>query len=150
MNSLAPLGALLMALTIACGDPCESPEEEAFLARAADEEGAIRTESGLVFLRLREAEGPRPVGDNRVQVHYEGRFTDGTVFDSSYKRGRPSTFNLTDVIPGWTEALLMMNGGGKAKLTIPASLAYGRKGKKKSIPPCTMLVFEVELLGIYD
>ena len=139
-----------MALTIACGDPCDTPEEQEFLTLAAAEEGAIRTESGLVFLNLRVGEGPRPVGDNRVQVHYEGRLTDGTVFDSSYKRGRPSTFNLTDVIPGWTEALLMMNGGGKAKLTLPARLAYGRKGQKKTIPPCTTLVFEVELIGIYD
>ena len=139
-----------MALTIACGDPCTTPEEEEILVRAAAEEGAVRTESGLVFRGLHSGDGPRPTVDNRVQVHYEGRLVDGTVFDSSYKRGRPSTFNLTDVIPGWTEGLLLMNGGGKAKLTIPARLAYGRKGKKKTIPPCTTLVFEIELLGIYD
>ena len=142
--------ALSLMLSMGCGDPCASPESEAILARAAAEEGAIRTESGLVFRQLQAGYGPLPTLANRVQVHYVGRFADGTEFDNSYKRRGPSSFQLDEVIPGWTEGLQLLNGGGKAKLTIPPGLAYGKKGKKGSIPPCTTLIFEVELLGIYD
>jgi FKBP-type peptidyl-prolyl cis-trans isomerase FkpA len=143
-------GLLLTTLTVGCSDPCASPESDAILASAAAEEGAIRTESGLVFRQLQAGYGPKPTLDNRVQVHYIGRFADGKEFDNSYKRSGPSSFQLDEVIPGWIEGLQMLSGGGKAKLTIPAALAYGRKGKKRSIPPCTPLIFEVELLGIYD
>lgn len=135
---------------LACSDPCATPENEEILARAAAEPGAVRTESGLVFRQLRPGYGPRPEAHNRVRVHYEGRLADGTVFDSSIERGHPAEFELSGVIPGWTEGLQMLQGGGKAKLTIPASLAYGSKGKPPKIPPCATLVFEVELLGIYD
>ena len=72
------------------------------------------------------------------------------MFDSSYKRGHPSSFGLQDVIPGWREGLQLLEGGGKAKLTIPAHLAYGLAGKSPDIPPCATLIFDVELLGIYD
>lgn len=144
------LAGILASGAVACADPCATPENEEILARAAAEEGAIRTESGLVFRVLEPGHGPRPQANNRVQVHYEGRLPDGTVFDSSYKRGHPSEFGLSDVIPGWTEGLQLLEGGGKAKLTIPARLAYGRRGKKPDIPGCATLVFEVELLGIYD
>ena len=109
-----------------------------------------RTESGLVFLELTPGSGPKPEPANRVSVHYEGRLPDGTVFDSTNRQGLPRTFGLDQMIPGWTEGLLMMHGGGKAKLTIPAKLAYGRKGKKRKIPRCATLTFEIELLGIYD
>lgn len=142
--------ACLLPLLPACGDPCATPEGERILARAAAEPGTMRTESGLVFLQLRPGYGPRPEVHNRVRVHYEGRLADGTVFDSSLRRGRPAEFALTKVIPGWTEGLQMLQGGGKARLTIPASLAYGRKGHRPDIPPCATLVFEVELLGVYD
>jgi FKBP-type peptidyl-prolyl cis-trans isomerase len=145
--------ALLLALgvcLVGCADPCASPKHDAVIAQAAAEEGAMQTESGLVFLLLKQGTGPKPTADNRVQVHYEGRLADGTVFDSSYKRGSPSAFELTDVIPGWTEGLQLLAGGGKARLTIPARLAYGKKGKKSKIPPCTPLIFDIELLGIYD
>ena len=142
------IGALLPATLLACTHPCTTPESEEILARAAAEEGAVRTESGLVFRLLQPGSGPRPDEDNRVQVHYEGRLADGTVFDSSIKRGYPAAFNLSDVVPGWREGLLMLEGGGKAKLTIPAGLAYGKKGKRGKVPPCAVLVFEVELLGI--
>ena len=149
MNSLRGLaGGLLMVLTVACGDPCTTPEEEEILARAAAEQGAVRTESGLVFRQLKSGDGPRPALDNRVQVHYEGRLVDGTVFDSSYKRGRPSTFKLTDVIPGWTEALQLMKAGSKWELFIPPDLAYGPRGAGGLIGPNSTLVFEIELLGI--
>ncbi len=140
----------LAAQALACGEECTSPESEAILAAAAAEEGAVRTESGLVFLELTPGTGPKPEPGNRVSVHYEGRLADGTVFDSTNPHGRPRTFGLEQLIPGWTEGLLMMNGGGKAKLTIPAKLAYGRKGKKQKIPRCATLIFEIELMGIYD
>ncbi len=143
-------GALLLWVLAACSDPCQSPENEAILAAAAAEEGAIRTDSGLVFRLLRPGTGPMPVVSNRVQVHYIGRFVDGTEFDNSYKRSGPSSFPLDRVIPGWIEGLQMLKGGGKVKLTVPAALAYGKEGKEDSIPSCTVLVFEVELLGIYD
>jgi FKBP-type peptidyl-prolyl cis-trans isomerase FkpA len=144
------LALLLMVSSIGCSDPCASPESAAILDRAAAEDGAIRTESGLVFRQLQAGYGPQPTVESRVQVHYIGRLSDGTEFDNSYKRKGPSSFQLDEVIPGWTEGLQLLSGGGKAKLTIPAKLAYGRKGKKGSIPPCATLVFEVELLGIYD
>jgi FKBP-type peptidyl-prolyl cis-trans isomerase FklB len=147
------ISVLLSALSIAlvgCADPCASPAHDAVIAQAAAEEGAMQTESGLVLLVLRPGTGPKPTVDNRVQVHYQGRLADGTVFDSSYKRGHPAAFELTDVIPGWTEGLQLLAGGGKARLTIPARLAYGKKGKSPKIPPCAPLIFDVELLGIYD
>ena len=137
------------ALAMACAAPCTPPQNEAVLQAAAAQEGAIRTESGLVIRELKKGYGPRPEADNRVQVHYTGRLPDGRVFDSSIERGRPSSFPLSGVIPGWTEGLQMMEGGGKAKLTIPPHLAYGDKDTPK-IPGCSVLVFEVELLGIYD
>ena len=144
------IGVVLIALLCGCADPCQSPESEAVLTAAAKLEGAVRTESGLVFRQLRAGFGPKPGPENRVQVHYIGRFLDGTEFDNSYKRSGPSSFQLDEVIPGWTEGLQMLSGGGKAELTVPAALAYGAKGKKGAVPPCATLVFEVELLGIYD
>ena len=110
----------------------------------------MRTESGLVYRELKAGYGLRPKANNRVQVHYEGRLPDGTIFDSSYKRRQPAEFELSEVIPGWTEGLLRLRGGGEAKLTIPPGLAYGRRGGGGRIPPCSVLIFRVELLGIYD
>lgn len=140
----------LAALLLACTEPCATPEEARLLQQAAAQEGAVQTESGLVFLELRAGSGPKPAVGNHVQVHYEGRLADGTVFDSSYERGVTAEFPLDRVIPGWTEGLQLMAGGGKARLTIPADLAYGRNGRPGTIPPCAPLIFEVELLGIYD
>lgn len=134
---------------VACEDPCATAANQAVLAAAAAEEGTIRTESGLVFLELKQGYGPKPEPHNRVQVHYEGRFADGRVFDSSIERGRPSSFPLSGVIAGWTEGLQMLQGGGMAKLTIPPRLAYG-DDDTPTIPPCSVLIFEIELLGIYD
>ncbi|MBT3345206.1 MAG: FKBP-type peptidyl-prolyl cis-trans isomerase [Gemmatimonadetes bacterium] len=149
--AIATVAIIAVAITtVGCSDPCATTEGEDALVRAAAVEGAIRTESGLVFLLLQEGSGPRPVAGNRVQVHYEGRLLDGTIFDSSYERGNPSSFGLDEVIPGWTEGLQMLEGGGKARLTIPPGLAYGKRGKRGKIEPCATLVFDVELLGIYD
>ncbi|MEE2657324.1 MAG: FKBP-type peptidyl-prolyl cis-trans isomerase [Candidatus Latescibacterota bacterium] len=144
------LVAVLSAIVMSCSDPCATADVEAVLAKAAAEPGAVRTESGLVFRQLKPGYGPQPSEDNLVSVHYEGKLLDGTVFDSSVKRGRPSDFRLNEVIPGWTEGLQMLKGGGKAKLTIPPGLAYGEKGARSKIPGCSVLIFEVELLGIYD
>ena len=139
----------LFALLNGCSDPCENPDNEKTLKAAGSETGAIVTESGLIFRQLKAGFGPKPKPSHRVTVLYEGRLPDGKVFDSS-KPGRPAEFKLSEVIPGWVEGLQMLNGGGRAKLTVPANLAYGHKGKVGKIPSCSVLIFEIELLGITD
>ena len=122
-------------------------EGEAFREKAAQEEGAVQTASGLVFKELTAGTGASPQPTDRVKVHYHGSLIDGTVFDSSVERGEPVTFALDQVVKGWTEGLQMMKVGGKAKLTIPPELAYG-PGGRAGIPANATLIFEVELLGI--
>lgn len=122
-------------------------EGEAFREKAAQEEGAVQTASGLIFKELKAGTGVSPQATDRVKVHYHGSLIDGTVFDSSVERGEPVTFALDQVVKGWTEGLQMMKVGGKAKLTIPPELAYG-PGGREGIPPNATLIFEVELLGI--
>jgi len=119
----------------------------AALAAAATEAGAVKTASGLVFLIQSEGEGDIPTNDDTVRCHYEGRLVDGTVFDSSYKRGKPLDFPVTGVIKGWIEGLQMMKAGSKAKLTVPSALAYGDAGTGP-IPPKATLIFDIELLAI--
>ena len=122
-------------------------EGEAFREKAAQEEGAVQTASGLIFKELTAGTGASPKATDRVKVHYHGSLIDGTVFDSSVDRGEPVTFALDQVVEGWTEGLQMMKVGGKAKLTIPPELAYG-PGGREGIPPNATLIFEVELLAI--
>ena len=117
------------------------------LAKAAKEEGAEKTASGLVIKHLKDGDGEMPTADSTVKVHYTGTLPDGSVFDDSIKRGEPVEFKLTDVVPGWQEGIAMMKVGGKAKLTLPAALGYGDEGRS-TIPPKSALVFEVELLAI--
>ena len=119
-----------------------------YLAENAAKEGVITTESGLQYEMLTEGDGAKPTAADQVTVHYHGMLTDGTVFDSSVDRGEPAKFGVTQVIPGWVEALQLMSVGDKWKLTIPSNLAYGDKGAGGMIGPNATLVFEVELLGI--
>lgn len=123
-------------------------QSDAVLAAAAKEAGAKVTKSGLVYRSLKDGAGSSPAATDRVKVHYKGSFPDGKEFDSSYKRGEPTEFPLNGVIPCWTEGVQLMKTGGKAKLTCPASIAYGQRGAGGLIPPNATLVFEVELLAI--
>jgi len=119
-----------------------------FLARAAGEAGATKTPSGLVIVHTQEGTGPSPKPEEKVKVHYTGKLTDGTVFDSSVQRGQPAVFPLNGVIKCWTEGVGLMKVGGKAKLTCPSDIAYGDQGSPPKIKPGATLVFDVELLEI--
>lgn len=121
---------------------------ERFLAENAKKEGVVVLPSGLQYQVLTAAEGRKPAATDQVKCHYEGRLTDGTVFDSSYRRGEPATFPLNGVIAGWTEGLQLMGEGSKFRFFIPYHLAYGERGAGASIPPYAALVFDVELLEV--
>ena len=121
---------------------------EAFLAENAKRPGVKVTPSGLQYEVLEATLGQKPKATDKVRVHYEGTLPDGTVFDSSYKRGEPISFPLNGVIAGWTEGLQLMSIGSKYKLFIPYHLGYGERGAGATIPPYSALVFTVELLGI--
>ena len=121
---------------------------EKFLAENAKRPEVRVTPSGLQYEVLEGTLGPKPKATDTVRVHYEGMLTDGTVFDSSYKRGESISFGLNQVIKGWTEGLQLMSVGSKYKLYIPYELGYGAAGAGGSIPPYAALIFTVELLGI--
>jgi FKBP-type peptidyl-prolyl cis-trans isomerase FkpA len=104
--------------------------------------------SGLVYQSITEGKGASPAATDVVRVNYRGTFQDGKEFDSSYKRGQPTEFPLNRVIPCWTEGVQLMKVGGKAKLTCPASIAYGASGAAGVIPPNATLNFEIELLAV--
>ena len=123
-------------------------EGEKFLAENAKREGVKTTASGLQYEVLEATLGQKPKATDTVRVHYEGTLIDGTVFDSSYKRGESIAFPLNGVIKGWTEGLQLMSVGSKYKFFIPYQLAYGERGAGASIPPYAALIFTVELLGI--
>ena len=123
-------------------------EGKTFLENNGKRPEVVTLESGLQYEIIKEGNGPVPNANNTVKVHYHGTLIDGTVFDSSVRRGEPAAFGVTQVISGWVEALQLMPVGSKWKLFIPSDLAYGAQGAGHHIGPHTTLVFEVELLGI--
>ena len=120
----------------------------AYLAENATVEGVQTTASGLQYRVIRDGSGAKPTAADSVEVHYEGRLINGTVFDSSYARGQTVTFGVTQVIPGWTEALQLMSEGAEYELTIPSNLAYGAGGAGDAIGPNEVLIFKVELVAV--
>lgn len=123
-------------------------EGEAFLAENKKKEGIKTLPSGLQYKVISEGTGEIPKATDTVSVNYRGTLTDGTEFDSSYKRGQPATFPVKGVIAGWTEVLQLMKTGSKWQLFIPSNLAYGDHGAGNTIGPNAVLIFEVELLSI--
>jgi len=121
---------------------------EAFLAANAKKDGVTTTASGLQYKVIKSGTGASPKASDQVKVHYTGTTIDGKVFDSSVQRGQPAVFGVSQVIPGWTEALQLMKVGDKWQLFIPAKLAYGPQSPSPAIPPNSVLIFEVELLDI--
>jgi FKBP-type peptidyl-prolyl cis-trans isomerase FklB len=121
---------------------------KAYLEENGKREGVITTKSGLQYEVLTEGTGKSPKATDKVRCHYEGRLTDGSVFDSSYQRGEPADFGLNQVIPGWTEGVQLMKEGAKYRFHIPYLLGYGERGAGASIPPYATLVFDVELIKV--
>lgn len=121
---------------------------KAFLEENKKRAGVVTLPSGLQYEVIKEGTGKKPAASNQVKCHYEGTLIDGTLFDSSIKRGEPAVFGVNQVIPGWVEALQLMPEGSKWKLYIPSDLAYGARGAGEMIPPHSTLVFEVELLEV--
>ena len=121
---------------------------KAFLAENAKKEGIVTLPSGLQYQVLKEGNGKKPAATDRVKCHYEGTLIDGTLFDSSIKRGEPAVFGVNQVIPGWVEALQLMSEGAKWRLYIPSELGYGAHGAGEMIPPHSTLIFDVELIEV--
>ncbi|GGE42717.1 peptidyl-prolyl cis-trans isomerase [Halopseudomonas oceani] len=121
-----------------------------YLEENAAKDGVTSTSSGLQYevISSGDADGPQPQADDVVVVHYEGRLLDGTVFDSSVQRGQPAELPVAGVIPGWVEVLQLMHVGDKWTVTVPAELAYGPRSPSPVIPPNSILVFDMELVGI--
>ena len=125
-------------------------ESEKFLSENKAKPGVVTTKSGLQYKVLSSGNGPSPAATDKVKVDYEGKLIDGTVFDSSIKRGQPAEFPVNGVIPGWTEALQLMHVGDEWELYIPSELAYGENGTGANGPigPNQALIFKVKLLSI--
>lgn len=119
-----------------------------FLAENAKKEGIVTLPSGLQYEVIKEGNGKKPSATDRVKCHYEGTLIDGTLFDSSVKRGQPAVFGVNQVIKGWVEALQLMTEGSKWRLFIPSELGYGAQQAGELIPPHSTLIFEVELIEV--
>jgi len=148
MKTVFRIAALSAALLTPSLSSTSLWAQDVVAAASAKEAGAVVTSTGLVFRSLKDGTGASPSARDKVKVHYRGTFPDGKEFDSSYKRGEPIEFPLSGVIACWTEGVQRIKVGGKAKLTCPASIAYGARGAGGVIPPHATLLFEVELLGI--
>lgn len=123
-------------------------EGEKFLSENSKKEGVVTLKSGLQYQVLKEGTGPKPKATDKVTTHYHGTLINGTVFDSSVERGKPATFPVNGVIPGWVEALQLMNTGSKWRLFVPSNLAYGDRAVSETIGPNSTLIFDVELISI--
>lgn len=123
-------------------------EGESYMETNKANDGVVTLKSGLQYKVLTPGTGPKPTPADVVSVHYRGSFINGTIFDSSYERGKPQVFPLNRVIPGWSEALQLMHVGDKWQIVVPHYLAYGEAGFGNEIGPNTTLIFEMELLGI--
>ncbi len=121
---------------------------EQFLHENSIRPGIKELPGGLQYKVLTEGRGARPGALDRVQVHYEGTLVDGTVFDSTWQRGEPATFQVNQVIRGWTRALMQMQVGDEWMLYIPADMAYGARSPSNTIPPNSTLIFKVKLLAV--
>jgi FKBP-type peptidyl-prolyl cis-trans isomerase FklB len=123
-------------------------EADTFFAENKNKDGVVTLGSGLQYKILKSGNGKSPKLSNKVDAHYAGRLLDGTEFDSSLKRGKPSTFAVTGVIKGWTEILQLMKEGDKWEVYIPSDLAYGPRGSGSTIGPNAALIFEMELISV--
>jgi FKBP-type peptidyl-prolyl cis-trans isomerase FkpA len=148
LQTFGPKIQQLQQSRLAVAAESEKKAGAAFLVKAASEKGATKTESGIVITTIKPGTGATPKATDTVKVHYHGTLTDGTVFDSSIKRGEPATFPLNKVIKCWTEGVQQIKVGGKSRLVCPSNLAYGDGGSPPVIKPGSTLVFEVELLDI--
>jgi FKBP-type peptidyl-prolyl cis-trans isomerase FkpA len=133
---------------MSAGTEGEKKKGQEFADKAAKETGAVKSASGIIQRVLKPGDGSSPSPEDTVKVHYEGRLIDGTVFDSSIKRGTPAEFPLRGVIPCWTESVQKMKVGEKDQIVCPSSVAYGDQGQPPHIPGGATLVFDVELLGV--
>ncbi len=147
LNEWGPKIQQMATSRAAAGAIKEKAASAEYLAKAAAEPGAIKTESGLVYREVKAGAGESPKATDTVKVHYRGTLVNGTEFDSSYKRNEPAQFPLTGVIKCWTEGVQRMKVGGKSMLVCPSDLAYGDQGRP-SIPGGATLLFEIELLEI--
>jgi FKBP-type peptidyl-prolyl cis-trans isomerase FkpA/FKBP-type peptidyl-prolyl cis-trans isomerase FklB len=148
MQEFRPKIQQLQQARAAVAAEAEKTAGATFLAKAAEEKGAVKTDSGLVISTLKPGTGESPKATDTVKVHYHGTLIDGTVFDSSVQRGKPAEFPLNRVIPCWTEGVQRMKVGEKSRLVCPSQIAYGERGAPPKIKPGATLIFEVELLDI--
>jgi FKBP-type peptidyl-prolyl cis-trans isomerase FkpA len=145
LSALLPIAILAMTSSVAIAATAAAPAASAQSVQPAATE---TLPTGIVVKHTKAGTGASPVAADTVQVHYRGRLADGAEFDSSYKRGRPTSFPLDRVIPCWTQGLQKMKVGGAATLTCPPATAYGSRAAGGVIPPNATLTFEVELLAI--
>jgi len=141
-----------VSMLLACTQGGTTPEGVRWLEDNAKKEGVVVLESGMQYKikRSGKADGPQPLVNSPCECHYRGKLTDGSEFDSSYKRGKPTTFAPNQVIEGWTEAMQLMHEGDFWELYIPSELAYGDCGSGPKIPGGLVLVFDLEILKVME